>query len=370
MAGIDPNSPQYQAAAKALEASYRGDDPTNGATHFFAPKAQAALGRPAPAWGATGGQNIGDHRFFGGATDQAAIPPPATPTTGAMPPAPTAGAMPPAAAPNPVHAKIRELLDSPDPYVQRLGQGLAQQVVAASMKPTQPEWKSIGKNAEGVETYGWTDPRTRAVTPYTPPGTERPANSVIPPAPPGVDPKIWRDKYSQSAVTDALPPDPKSVASLRGEVQGLPSYKNLAQAAPVYRSMLEAAGRDNRAADVNMIYGMAKIMDPGSVVRESEMTVAQAIQTLPQQLQATVTSQLQASGRLTPEVRAAIMQEAHSRISAYQGMFDQDANQYRGIAQRGRMHEADVLPSFGTFEKFTPQSRGARDALKNRYGLE
>jgi hypothetical protein len=145
------------------------------------------------------------------------------------------------------------------------------------------------------------------------------------------------------------------VTELRKEVQALPSYKNITQAAPVYKSMLDAAGRDNRAADVNMIYGLAKIMDPTSVVRESEMTIAQAVATLPQQLQATVTSQLTSSGRLSPEVRAAIMQEAHSRVSAYKGMFDQDAGQYRGIAQRHRMNLADVLPDFGEFPEFVNQ---------------
>jgi spore germination cell wall hydrolase CwlJ-like protein len=68
MAAIDPNSPQYQNATAAIERAYTGDDPTRGATHFYAPKAQAALGRPVPAW-AQGqpAQDIGDHRFLGGA---------------------------------------------------------------------------------------------------------------------------------------------------------------------------------------------------------------------------------------------------------------------------------------------------------------
>jgi hypothetical protein len=116
--------------------------------------------------------------------------------------------------------------------------------------------------------------------------------------------------------------------------------------------MLDAAGRNTRASDVNLIYGMAKLMDPGSVVRESEMTIAQAIATLPQNLQAQIKSQLSATGRLDPAVRAGIMQEAFSRIQSYQGMFDQDAGFYRGITQRSKINEADVLPTFGPFEPF------------------
>jgi hypothetical protein len=179
---------------------------------------------------------------------------------------------------------------------------------------------------------------------------------VIEPVPPGVDPKIWRETQSKRRAELSAPPSWEDTSKLRREVQDLPSYKNLAQAAPVYKSMLEAAGRDNRAADVNLIYGMAKIMDPGSVVRESEMTVAQAVATLPEQLKAAVWSQLEGSGRLSRDVRQAIMQEAHSRIGSYQAMFNQDTGMYRGIAERNRMNVQDVLPDFGRFDPYQPQA--------------
>lgn len=218
-----------------------------------------------------------------------------------------------------------------------------------------PEFVETGQvdPQTGEKLKGWVDPRDKSVVPYRP-QPAAPVQSTIPPVPAGVDPKVWREAQSKRAASEGMPASGDDTSKLRNEIQGLPSYKNIAQAAPVYKSMLEAAGRDTRAADVNMIYGMAKIMDPGSVVRESEMSVAQAIATLPQQLQAAVKSQLTESGRLTPELRQAIMQEAHSRIGAYQSMFDQDAGMYRGIAQRNRMNEADVLPSFGPYEQFKP----------------
>ena len=80
MASIDPNSPQYQQAASALESAYAGNDPTRGATHFYAPKAQAQLapvdGRPVvPPWAAgKPAQDIGDHRFVGGAQGAVGAP--------------------------------------------------------------------------------------------------------------------------------------------------------------------------------------------------------------------------------------------------------------------------------------------------------
>lgn len=294
-------------------------------------------------------------------------------------------------------ARIAQMLQSDNPQMRKIGQNMAQALIAqqakapeydfkvvgenlvktdnrggASVVPgmsaSKPQWTDTGeKDQNGNPVMGWVNPSDKSVTPYRP----QPANagpSAIPPPPPGVDPKVWREAQSKRATEEAMPASGDSASKLRNEVQGLPSYKNIAQAAPVYKSMLEAAGRDTRAADVNMIYGMAKIMDPGSVVRESEMTVAQAIATLPQQLQATVQSQLTSAGRLTPEVREAIMQEAHSRIGAYQSMFEQDAGMYRGIAQRSRMNEADVLPAFGPYEQYK-RAAPAKGGNKTKSGV-
>lgn len=91
MAAIDPNGSQYAAAGNALDLAYAGNDPTNGATMFYGPKTQAALGRRPPAWDDGTGVDIGGHRFFGGAprqpvqvadNDPAAIPVNAQPTQG------------------------------------------------------------------------------------------------------------------------------------------------------------------------------------------------------------------------------------------------------------------------------------------------
>lgn len=73
MAAIPANDPRYATAGKALDAAYFGVDPTEGATHFVAPAAQAALGRPMPAWAKGESTTIGDHVFY--SPDDAATPP-------------------------------------------------------------------------------------------------------------------------------------------------------------------------------------------------------------------------------------------------------------------------------------------------------
>lgn len=69
---IQPSDPRYARAGQILDAVNSGQipDPTNGATHFYAPKAQKALGREPPSWASGEGVPLGDTMFYapGGAT--------------------------------------------------------------------------------------------------------------------------------------------------------------------------------------------------------------------------------------------------------------------------------------------------------------
>jgi spore germination cell wall hydrolase CwlJ-like protein len=100
MVAIPASDPRYATAGQALDAAYgtggrAPDDPTEGATHFVAPAAQAALGRPMPSWAKGEGTTIGDHVFYSpddptpspgvvkvASADPAALPTAATPTAG------------------------------------------------------------------------------------------------------------------------------------------------------------------------------------------------------------------------------------------------------------------------------------------------
>lgn len=61
---LTPDNPQYKRAAAAVDRALAGEDPTGGASHFYAPRAQAALGRAKPGWDNGTGRAIGDHLFF------------------------------------------------------------------------------------------------------------------------------------------------------------------------------------------------------------------------------------------------------------------------------------------------------------------
>lgn len=61
---LDPRSPEYQDILNRVSPVLSGEDVTGGATHFYAPKAQAALGRQPPKWDDGSGRDMGQHRFF------------------------------------------------------------------------------------------------------------------------------------------------------------------------------------------------------------------------------------------------------------------------------------------------------------------
>ncbi|WP_259665829.1 hypothetical protein [Rhizobium lentis] len=139
---------------------------------------------------------------------------------------------------------------------------------------------------------------------------------------------------------------PEDVSNLRKEVQDLQSYKSYQQAAPVYQSMIDTATTDSKASDLNLVYGLGKIMDPNSVVREGEMVMVNNTASLPDWLSGMINS-VNGGQRLTPETRQAVLNEARSRMMAYRGALDNDISQYRGIIGRRGMNEADVLPTLG-----------------------
>lgn len=95
--GLNPQSPEYQRIADTIRPIFDSEaDPTKGATHFYSPKVQAALGRKPPSWDNGTGFEIGTHRFFklGGpvpsAPNSTAQPSPASApiTTGSIPGSP------------------------------------------------------------------------------------------------------------------------------------------------------------------------------------------------------------------------------------------------------------------------------------------
>ena len=132
---------------------------------------------------------------------------------------------------------------------------------------------------------------------------------------------------------------------------------------------------EDGSGDVALIYDYAKAMDPESVVRESEVGMAQAGQSAIESAATRFKKEfgLDGGGVLTPETRKRLRREiinaARSRMQAY----DQQRDFFADIAERNNFNADDIigphlgepfreeLSNFGVSgRKFTPEEMAAR----------
>jgi hypothetical protein len=133
---------------------------------------------------------------------------------------------------------------------------------------------------------------------------------------------------------------------IRKEVHDLPSYKNYTSAESVYRSMVETADVNSAASDLNLVYGVSKIFDPGSVVREGEQVLVRNTNSLPGVVAGALNKVLTGGAALDPETRRSLIREANSRMREYRGSFDQDTQQYNYLAKQYGIDPNKIIPQF------------------------
>ena len=138
----------------------------------------------------------------------------------------------------------------------------------------------------------------------------------------------------------------KNEQELRKEFENLPEVKSYKKAYPAYASIKDAASRNTPQSDINIVYGVAKLYDPDSVVREGEYGTIANSQAIPEWLKGAA-QRLAGGGRLTAETRRQIMTEANGRIQSYQAEHDKARASYEGIATRRGINPANVFQATG-----------------------
>lgn len=218
-------------------------------------------------------------------------------------------------------------------------------LVRSYAKTKAADYGEVGRDAYGQPIMGYRNYGNQSVTVPQVPGStagQAPVDMNGRPVPQGVDPKLVRETQSKSYAEGTVPASDANVAELRKEVAQRPEFKNYAQAVPVYRAMTDAAGRDTKASDLNLIYGLGKIMDPGSVVREGELKMANDTQGVSDKLIG-MWNAVNGGARLTPQSRASLMAEAYGRMQAFEGEYGAVRSHYTDIAKRNRMNPDDVV---------------------------
>lgn len=101
---------------------------------------------------------------------------------------------------------------------------------------------------------------------------------------------------------------------------------------PSIQAIREAVPRDTRAADLNIVFAFAKMLDPTSVVREGEQVQVLKTGSLPEQIQGYI-AKLNGGGMLTPEIRKSLQVEAEGRFANVREQYASARDEIRAYAK-------------------------------------
>jgi hypothetical protein len=163
----------------------------------------------------------------------------------------------------------------------------------------------------------------------------------------------------------------------------MPLRKEFEDSAPVktYRAVLPIFQRAKNAAndmagDLSVIYALGKIFDPTSVVREGELQLSMNASPWLQKMAAAVNSQMTGEGRLTPAMRAEILNALQGQVQALRSPYEQERARYARYAKQQGFTENDVVgpdaaEAFGAPQAAVDYLRAhpeTRDAFNAKYG--
>lgn len=171
---------------------------------------------------------------------------------------------------------------------------------------------------------------------------------------------VQRDQYgAESApVTDRFSRE----QALRQQFNQNPEVQSYRAVVPLYISARNAA--DTRAGDLNIIYAFGKMMDPGSVVREGELVLAQGTSPIAQRLRALLSSELSGTGRMNASTRRNLMAELQSRRLELARSYAAQRNQYTAAAREYGL-DPELVVGQHPAQPYADEERRAREAAAN-----
>lgn len=134
---------------------------------------------------------------------------------------------------------------------------------------------------------------------------------------------------------------------LRGDFRSEPIYKAHQEVQSAYSQIVQSLDQASPAGDLAGATKFMKILDPGSVVRESELGMAMAASGAMDRLQHYTTNVMNGT-KLTPTQRADFKKLATSLYSESSKQYNTKRGEYQGIAERNGLSTADVLGSEAT----------------------
>lgn len=137
---------------------------------------------------------------------------------------------------------------------------------------------------------------------------------------------------------------------LRGDFRSEPIYKAHQEMQSAYSQIQQSLKQGTPAGDLAGATKMMKLLDPGSVVRESELGMAMAATGLLDRLQNYATN-VAAGTKLTPKQRQEFQALSDALYGESVKQYNSKRGEYQGIAERNGLNTMDVLGSESSIAK-------------------
>jgi len=184
------------------------------------------------------------------------------------------------------------------------------------------------------------------------------------PTPPGENGQWFRNQNGDEKKVGGGSPGegsvkPTDISTWRGQVLSDETYVNARKVVPTYNTMLAAAndntgpnGKPGKISDLALVYGMATMLDPGSVVKEGEQIMVRNAQNLPDWLLGKING-INGGQEIGDDTRIQIMSLAHEKASGTLSAYEQFAKGMRESAARNGFNPDDIVPNLGTVQPWT-----------------
>lgn len=143
-------------------------------------------------------------------------------------------------------------------------------------------------------------------------------------------------------VSAALTREERIATGLRKEFEAQPAVKSFGDVQAAFGKVSEASKGGSPASDLSMLYSYAKLLDPGSVVRESEFQTMAQTGAFGDKVAAAV-KKVAVGERLTEAQRADFVKAARQQLSVYERQFDETAKRYETLAKKSNVAPDDVV---------------------------
>jgi hypothetical protein len=187
---------------------------------------------------------------------------------------------------------------------------------------------------------------TAPAAPAAPAGQTAPGGPVQPNYTPTPNRQTAREDAAKQAGDKLTFEKTKEMSSLedksRDDFNAIKQVQDFRKADLVFQSAQKAAKTDTKAADLNLVYAFATMMDPGSVVRDQETGMVVATQGASDRVKALVASVSGKSG-LSLDAKKALIDEMGTRHSAYKESHDAFATAFEEIATRRGLDPRNVV---------------------------